>query len=267
MYTDDTNCLSANTNWDFTEKPRITVTDPNNCLKISFNCCYVNMNYSIGDIQYENAYCYTMTGNISAFVKTIVNFYSDENIYWNNYTFNNYGMYSMIGSNLVYDYYQNYSCYTPQYIQNYSTYNASVCAVFDNNGNCIVENDYDYFNSYVNALYESLTSTYCNSVDASGNCINYTSYENNTALQPLLDILIQSLGVDSNVTNSSLNNDTNNNSSNSNNSNNNNGWPNPCLPPSPITVKVICPPDYVKSNSISFSFLCNLFIIIVYLLL
>ncbi len=255
-------CLQASFNWKslFETHNPSNLTDPYICNQISRSCCYISIKYSFNTVPIEQTYCFPLTGNSPDWIRMLKNQYSDELMYYANMTNDFYYLYKSIGGNLVFSYYQNYSCMDLHPLNDYSNYAFLNCAAFDQNGTCRVQKDEDYFNQFTQMLYQNVSDSYCNNYDVNGNCIDYKKDPTSdpTALQPLLDVLKQDLAVEEDI-------QQNQKLLNQNKTGYN--WPTPCKPIPQVKIEIICPPEYTAVSGFIELWKAFLFIQLIILLI
>jgi len=198
---------------------------------------------------FESSYCFPLTGNIENLINKLRSDHEDELMSSANFTNDNIDLYQSIGNNLVYSYYENYTCTELHSISDYNIYPVLNCASFSSDGTCLIQNDENYFNKYVEVLYQNITSNYCSNYDSNGQCIDNKSNSNPSALNPLLSVLKKSLSID-NLQNSTLDNST---QTKVNNKIYN--WPGPCKPIPKVVIEITCPKDYSVSDYLTCKFL------------
>jgi hypothetical protein len=161
--------------------------------------------------------------------------YQDEIRYYANQTYLNYQKFSMIGQNLNYTYYSNYNCYNPPKVEDYSGYTDSICAKFNSNGQCVLTNDINKFNLFVDNLYQHLSSIDCDDIDSVCRNPFDPSTQNNDKLTPLVDALVYALGV-GNVTQNNIDVQVSS------------GWPKECEDLPIANVRVVCDDNFVSGS-------------------
>ena len=177
-------------------KSNTSQLQPSDCTSIAIDCCYVYINYKLGITPMENTYCTTLRTSKEKFQKQVYDMYSDEVKWYANDTYFNYDRYSTIGSNLNYNYYSNYKCFNPPKPEDFSTYPKSICAKFSPDGkDCLITNDQDKFDKFVENLYEELIIGYCDNAETP--CLNpyNEKTQKNDMLMPLFEELRKSLKV------------------------------------------------------------------------
>jgi hypothetical protein len=252
-------CIQANTYWDTILTPKdVLGKNSSICTSISDDCCYMNIQYQYGPVPFDNSYCFTMTGNFSSWKNKFSNLFTDDLMWYANYQYESYEDYTIIGNNLHYKLYENYTCWEQHPVSDFSWYNTSICALFNSDGSCAILNDDSKFSGFVTNMYQNISVDYCHNYKDDGSCLNYDDpvISNNTALNPLMDRLITSLTPNS-TKSASLQNSTQN-----------SFWKLPCKPIPKIIVDIVCSPNYSSSNYLKSSLdsLSFLFLIIVFLL-
>lgn len=240
----ETQCITANNNWDFMNSHVDMIPDSSVCTSISTSCCHIKIAYVYNEMVFNNSYCFTISGLISDWEAKFTNYYNDELMWLGNYFMANQAQYSDIGNNLNYTW-DNYTCMQTHNASEFSTYYLTHCGLFDSDGTCAIMNNDTYFNDFVKVLYKNTTDGLCNNVDpVTGNCITYTEYENDTALDPLLNVLKEGLKLDANTTTSQTGDlIVQQRKPQSNNTS--------CRPTPKVTVEIICSDQYVASSFIN----------------
>lgn len=248
-------CLQAGLFWSsiYEVKNPNNVTDSYVCTQISKSCCYINIKYSYNSRNMDQNLCFPLTGQPSSWIRLLKNQLKDELMYYANSTNDNWQVYKSIGGNLVYTYYQNYTCTDLHPIEDYSSYEIINCAAFNSDGSCRFQKDIRYFENFAKVLYENVTSDYCFNFDEKGNCINYKDKAQPKELNNLLEILKHDFNIDKNIqkVDDKFNNKTIYN------------LPRPCKPIPEVKVEITCPPEYTSGNFITLSFL---YIILIFIL-
>jgi hypothetical protein len=255
-------CILANSNWDSIYSRSNMIPDPSTCTTIADDCCHFYLSYKYNYIPVEKSYCFTMTGKPEAWLKKFNNLYQDEQIWLSSFFNNNYELFHNVGNSLEYIYHQNYTCLETFPATAFSTYNFTNCAVFNTDGSCKIQNDYNNFQNFITDLYQNVSTKACTGYDELGKCKEFQSdpKSNNTALFPLLEILKKDYfhSLENGDGNLSTNNDT---------SNEINKWPGPCRNISSVKIKITCSPAYTQGNFIIFSLYKIIFFFIFVLLL
>lgn len=244
-------CIQVNTYWDSILSTDNNIKDPTSCHKISDSCCYIHIKYRYNDITpFENSYCFTMTGKKDSWIDKFTNLYKDELMWYANFTYNNFEIYESIGNNLNYAFYANYTCIETHPYEDYSTYNITQCALFNDDYTCLIKNDENNFQNFVEDLYRIVTKDKCGGYQFEDGCVNYNNEGLNTfKMNGLVENLKIALDVDNNEEEEILDSDMG--------GNKNFKWNLPCKPVPLVTVSIECPAGY----SISTYFKINYFIL------
>jgi hypothetical protein len=215
---------------------------PTDCTSIVSNCCYAKINLNYGANKISNSYCFLIAGDKNKFFKTIINKYTDELKWYAQQTYGMYEQYQRIGNNLLYTYWSNYTCYQQPKTEDFSSYNDTICAHY-NGDDCDIINDETNFQNFAKTIYDTATANLCSTYAADGGCVDPYSptYQNNAALQPVLDLMIHSVGLDTLNKTEEKNNEVD-------------SWPNECVAIPDVDIQLICSDEYVSGNYIKFSF-------------
>jgi hypothetical protein len=252
--TDDNSCFAINSNWESMFDKKIVISDPSTCTSLDSRCCHLYVKQLYNNLQLENGYCFLNTDPIENVIRKFTNDFTDELYWYANFTNDNQNFFVSIGSSLNYTYYENFTCSEYHQLEDYSTYNITNCAKFKVDGTCEILNDYEGFKNFVANLYSQTVLGECTSYDSNGNCMDYIdSNTNNTALQPLLDILTKDYNLDSKK------NETNTDNTSIGRFN----WPGPCKPIPKVIVRVTCPPDYKSAQFLNFNIVLFLLIYLI----
>ena len=258
VFLDEENCIYANSNWDSLYSKTDLIPDTNTCTQISNSCCHMYIKELYNPIEIIKSYCFTLTGLISDIVTKFQNDFTDELMWYSQFSHDNNYLYYAIGSNLNYTYYENYTCTELHPPKDYMSYNIKNCAYFNDDGTCAVQKDQGYFDNFVSLLYNQTVANVCNKLDSNGKCLEYTNDPDSkaTALQPLLEIMKLDFDLDhlkvKNITDNVIKVNTHK------------QWKGPCMPIPKVIVRVTCPPTYVGSNFISLN---KIWFFIVFILL
>ena len=176
-----------------------TIESMDVCHKISKSCCYINLSYAYNYIDIVAQYCIDLTVNISAMQIFLSNLYNDDLIYFTNATAHMYDDYVKFGRNYASRLIYNLSCYaSPNSSRFYSDYALTNCAVFDDEGSCIVLNDNTYFKNFLVAYHSYFSGNYCSKKSKDKKCIYpYGKRGNPLMARPLLTELVSYLKADS----------------------------------------------------------------------
>ena len=175
-----------------------TIESMDVCHKISKSCCYINLSYAYNYIDIVAQYCIDLTVNISAMQIFLSNLYNDDLIYFTNATAHMYDDYVKFGRNYASRLIYNLSCYaSPNSSKFYSDYALTNCAVFDDEGSCIVLNDNTYFKNFLVAYHSYFSGNYCSKKSKDKKCIYpYGKRGNPLMARPLLTELVSYLKAD-----------------------------------------------------------------------
>ena len=175
-----------------------TIESMDVCHKISKSCCYINLSYAYNYIDIVAQYCIDLTVNISAMQIFLSNLYNDDLIYFTNATAHMYDDYVKFGRNYASRLVYNLSCYaSPNSSRYYSDYALTNCAVFDDEGSCIVLNDNTYFKNFLVAYHSYFSGNYCSKKSKDKKCIYpYGKRGNPLMARPLLTELVSYLKAD-----------------------------------------------------------------------
>jgi hypothetical protein len=175
-----------------------TIESMDVCHKISKSCCYINLSYAYNYIDIVAQYCIDLTVNISAMQIFLSNLYNDDLIYFTNATAHMFDDYVKFGRNYASRLVYNLSCYaSPNSSRYYSDYALTNCAVFDDEGSCIVLNDNTYFKNFLVAYHSYFSGNYCSKKSKDKKCIYpYGKRGNPLMARPLLTELVSYLKAD-----------------------------------------------------------------------
>ena len=175
-----------------------TIESMDVCHKISKSCCYINLSYAYNYIDIVAQYCIDLTVNISAMEIFLSNLYNDDLIYFTNATAHMFDDYVKFGRNYASRLVYNLSCYaSPNSSRYYSDYALTNCAVFDDEGSCIVLNDNTYFKNFLVAYHSYFSGNYCSKKSKDKKCIYpYGKRGNPLMARPLLTELVSYLKAD-----------------------------------------------------------------------
>ena len=175
-----------------------TIESMDVCHKISKSCCYINLSYAYNYIDIVAQYCIDLTVNISAMQIFLSNLYNDDLIYFTNATAHMYDDYVKFGRNYASRLIYNLSCYaSPNSSRFYSDYALTNCAVFDDEGSCIVLNDNTYFKNFLISYHSYFSGNYCSKKSKDKKCIYPSGARGNPLMaRPLLTELVSYLKAD-----------------------------------------------------------------------
>ena len=193
-----TDCLSKNIFQDPSNSVK-TIESPDVCHQISSSCCYINLSYAYNYIDIVAQYCIDLTVNITAMEIFLSNLYNDDLIYFTNGTAHMFDDYVKFGRNYASRLIYNLSCYmSPNSSRYYSDYALTNCAVFDDEGSCIVLNDNTYFKNFLVAYHTYFSHNYCSKKSSDKKCIYPHGKRGNPLMaRPLLTELVSYLKADS----------------------------------------------------------------------
>ena len=175
-----------------------SIDSPEECTSISKSCCYINLTYNYNYIDIKAEYCIDLTVNISAMKIFLENLYNDDLIYFTNTSAHMFDDYVKFGRNYIQTLANNLSCYnSPRSSTYYSDYSLSNCAVFDDEGSCILLNNQTYFKNFLAKFHEHFSSSYCSKKQENKKCILPQGKRGNPLMaRPLLVELISYLKAD-----------------------------------------------------------------------